>query len=126
MARAATWVAPAVALIALTSGLAAISIIEINQYPYPMWRGLVFRYLLFRQDLAGLGLLVGLALLACIPATQAAALRLVEAIGRRPAWRPSSRSSCSAWVSSTWRTTMRWRVTSTSRSCKAASLPKGG
>ena len=80
----ARWLWPAAALIALVSGAAAVAIIEITQHPYPIWRGLVFRYLLFRQDLTGLALLVAIAVLACIPATHAPALRLVEAIGRRP------------------------------------------
>lgn len=82
--REATWLWPAVALIALVSGVAAVAILEITQYPYPIWRALIFRHLLFHQDLAGLALLVAIAVLACIPATHAPALRLVEAIGRRP------------------------------------------
>jgi hypothetical protein len=82
--KPATWLAPTVALVALVSAAAAVAILEITQYPYPIWRGLVFRYLLFRQDLVGLGLLVAIAVLACIPATHAPALKLVEAIGRRP------------------------------------------
>src|SRR5262245_57797810 len=82
--RPATWVAPAIALFAMVSALAALAILEIVQYPHPVWRGLVFHYLLFRQDLLGLGLLVAIALFACIPATHAPALKLVDAIGRRP------------------------------------------
>ncbi len=82
--RPATGLAPAVALIALVSGLAAVAVLEIVQYPYPIWRTQIFRHLLFHQDLAGLALLVAIAALACIPATHAPALRLVDAIGRRP------------------------------------------
>lgn len=82
--REATWLWPAVALIASVSGVAAVAILEITQYPYPIWRALIFRHLLFHQDLAGLALLVAIAVLACIPATHAPALRLVEAIGRWP------------------------------------------
>jgi len=71
-------------LVAAVSALAAIFILQYVQYPFPIWRGWVFRHLLFRQDLVGLALLVVLAALACLPATHRPALALVEAIGRRP------------------------------------------
>jgi hypothetical protein len=68
----------------LVCGLCAIVILELVQYPLPFWRGLVFRYLLLRQDLLGLSLLVAIALLACIPASHRPALKLVEWLGWRP------------------------------------------
>jgi hypothetical protein len=71
-------------LVVAVSALAAVFILEYVRYPYPIWHGLVFRYLLFHQDLVGLALLAMIALLACIPATHRPALALVEAIGRRP------------------------------------------
>ena len=71
-------------LVAAVSALAAIYILQYVQYPLPIWHGLVFRVLLFRQDLAGLALIVAIAVLACVPATQRPALAFVEAIGRRP------------------------------------------
>ncbi len=71
-------------LVVAVSALAAIFILGYVQYPYPIWRGLVFRYLLYRQDLVGLALLVAIAVLACVPATHRPALAFVEAVGRRP------------------------------------------
>ena len=78
------WVFWMTLLVAATSALAAIYVQHYAQYPMPMWRGWVFRYLLFHQDMAGLALLVAIAVLACIPATHRPALAFVEAIGRRP------------------------------------------
>lgn len=71
-------------LVVAGSALAAIFIVDYVQAPPPIWRWLVFRYLLYRQDLVGLALLAALAILACIPATHRPALAFVEAIGRRP------------------------------------------
>jgi hypothetical protein len=81
--RTLTGVAAA-AVVALVSALCALAIIEIADYPFPLPQRLVFRYLLLHQDLAGLALLAGIAAAACLPQTHAPALRLVEAIGRRP------------------------------------------
>ena len=78
------WVFWMTLLVAATSALAAIYVQHYAQYPMPMWRGWVFRYLLFHQDMPGLALLVAIAGLACVPATHRPALALVEAIGRRP------------------------------------------
>lgn len=71
-------------LVAIVSALAAALLLDYVGYPYPILRGLVFRHLLFRQDLVGLALLAALGVLACIRATHRPALALVEAIGRRP------------------------------------------
>lgn len=76
--------AGAAAAVVLVSALCALAIVEIVDYPYPVPQRLVFRYLLLHQDLAGLALLSGIALAACLPQTHAPALRLVEAIGRHP------------------------------------------
>ena len=76
-------------LVASISALAAIYVQHYAQYPMPMWRGWIFRYLLFHQDMAGLALLVAIAVLACVPATHRPALAFVEAIGRRP-WRSAA------------------------------------
>ncbi len=78
------WTAWAAVLFAAVSALAAIFILDYVGYPNPVPRVLVFRVLLYRQDLAGLALLVAIALLACAPVTHRPALALVEAIGRRP------------------------------------------
>jgi hypothetical protein len=67
-------------LVAATSALAAIYVQHYAQYPMPMWRGWVFRYLLFHQDMPGLALLVAIAgSLAFRPRT----------VRRLPSWRPS-------------------------------------
>ena len=71
-------------LVLVVSLLAAIYILHYVQYPMPLWHGSIFKVLLFRQDLAGLALIVAIAMLACIPATHRPALAFVEAIGRRP------------------------------------------
>lgn len=84
MSRTPTWIAPATAALVLVSGLCAIVILELAHYPLPFWRGLVFRYLLLRQDVLGLSLLAAIAVLACIPASHRPALRLVEWLGWRP------------------------------------------
>jgi hypothetical protein len=79
--RLSVWMA---VLIATISALAAIFLLQYVQYPFPILRALVFRYMLFRQDLVGLALVAALAILALIPATHRPALAFVEAIGRRP------------------------------------------
>jgi hypothetical protein len=75
----------AVALaIAAISGAMALYILHYTQYPFPVWRGLIFQYLLRHQDLAGLALVAALALGACLPATHRPALALVQKLGERP------------------------------------------
>lgn len=71
-------------LVAAVSVAMAGFVLHYVQYPYPVWRGLIFQHLLFRQDLIGLALVVAIALVACLPATHRPALALVEAIGNRP------------------------------------------
>ncbi|MCD6041001.1 MAG: hypothetical protein K0R40_604 [Burkholderiales bacterium] len=71
-------------LVVTISVAMAVFVLHYVQYPYPVWRGLIFQHLLLRQDLIGLALVVAIALAACVPATHQPALALVEAIGRRP------------------------------------------
>lgn len=78
------WILWMTGLVLALSALAAIYVQHYAQYPMPMWRGWIFRYLLFHQDMAGLALLVAIGVLACVPATHRPALAFVEAIGRRP------------------------------------------
>ena len=63
------WMFWMVGLVLALSILAAIYVQHYAQYPMPMWRGWIFRYLLFHQDMVGLALLAAIAVLACFPAT---------------------------------------------------------
>jgi hypothetical protein len=71
-------------LVVLVSAAMAGFILHYVSYPYPIWRGLIFQWLLFHQDLLALALVAAIAVAACVPALQRPAAALVRAIGERP------------------------------------------
>lgn len=71
-------------LVVAVSAAMALFILHYVQYPYPIWRGLIFQHLLYHQDLIGLVLIAAIAIAACVPALERPALALVRAIGERP------------------------------------------
>lgn len=71
-------------LVVLVSAAMAGFVLHYAEYPYPIWRGLILRYLVFHQDLIALALVAAIAIAACLPPLQRPALALVRTIGERP------------------------------------------
>lgn len=78
------WTRIFVALGVFAGLLCALFILQYTRFPYPPNRLYVFDYLLRTQDLAGVALVIAIALAAAIPGLQKPALSLVEGIGRHP------------------------------------------
>jgi hypothetical protein len=73
-----------VGLTLLAGLLSLIVVLDYTGYPYPVWRLLVFEYLLREQDIAGSVFFIAIALAACLPRTRSRALDFVQALGRNP------------------------------------------
>lgn len=78
------WLRVIVALTVLSGVLSIIYILDKSKFPDPVWRLLVFQYLLREQDLAGSVLVIAIALAASLPRTRSAALGLVDTLARNP------------------------------------------
>jgi len=78
------WVRTLAAITVLAGLLCVIHILDYTKYPDPVWRALIFQYLLREQDLAGSVLVICIAIAAYLPRTRSAALQLIELLARNP------------------------------------------
>lgn len=79
-----SWSTALLALTLLASLVSIIVVLDFTKYPDPVWRLLVFAYLLREQDLAGTVMVIGIAIAAFLPRTRSAAVDLVEVLARNP------------------------------------------
>jgi len=78
------WTNVLAALTVLAGVVSIIFILDDTKYPDPVWRLLVFQYLLREQDLAGSALVIAIAIAAWLLRTRSPALDPVEILGRNP------------------------------------------